>query len=86
MWSGYEVRARVEGWFEAPDYINEYRPDIVARKDDCLLIVEVKKSESDWPKIAALERFVREHEHSRVLIIRPGDAPEQGAVRFDNHR
>src|SRR5579884_838160 len=66
---GYEVKARIEGWFEQPDYIFDYRPDIVACKAGTYFIVEVKKGEGDWPKITALERFQREHQQFRVKII-----------------
>jgi Holliday junction resolvase len=69
---GYEVRARVEGWFDEPDYVYDYRPDILARKDDKFIIVEVKKGDMDWPKISALERFEQENRNYRVLIIEPG--------------
>jgi REase_AHJR-like len=70
---GYEVRARVEGWFQAPDYIFGYRPDIVANKGDEWLVVEIKKSESDWPKISALERIEHERAHFKVVIASPQD-------------
>jgi hypothetical protein len=68
---GYDVRARVEGWFQAPEYIYGYRPDIVARKGDDWLIVEVKKGEVDWPKINALERLRGERDHFRLVIASP---------------
>jgi hypothetical protein len=54
---GYEVRARLEGWFDPPDFINGYRPDIVAKKADRFLILEVEKGEVDWPKLEALKQF-----------------------------
>jgi hypothetical protein len=68
---GYNVRARVEGWFEAPDYVNGYRPDIVARKGNQWLLVEVKKGEVDWPKISALQRLQHERQNFRVLVLSP---------------
>jgi hypothetical protein len=68
---GYDVRARVEGWFQAPDYINGYRPDIVARKGDEWILVEVKKGEGDWPKISALVRLQRERTDFKVRIVSP---------------
>jgi hypothetical protein len=69
---GYEVQARVEGWFHAPDYIYGYRPDIVARRGDEWVIVEIKKGEIDWPKISALERRVeREREHFKLVVVSP---------------
>lgn len=55
---GYEVQARLEGWFEPPDFINGYRPDIIAKKAGRILIVEVEKGEVDWPKLSALRQFV----------------------------
>ncbi len=55
---GYDVRARLEGWFEPPDFVNGYRPDVVAHKGGRFIIVEVEKSEIDWPKISAFEQFV----------------------------
>jgi hypothetical protein len=66
---GYEVRARVEGWFQAPDYVNGYRPDIVVRTGNQILLIEVKKGEVDWPKISALERS-----NFRVVVVSPEDA------------
>jgi hypothetical protein len=68
---GYDVEARVEGWFQAPDYVNGYRPDIVARKGGECLVIEIKKSAADWPKINALERLQREHEHLRFVATSP---------------
>jgi hypothetical protein len=68
---GYDVRARVEGWFQAPDYIHGYRPDIVAQRGDDWLVVEIKKGDVDWPKISALQRVEREREHFRLLIVSP---------------
>ncbi len=65
---GYDVRARVEGWFQAPDYVNGYRPDIVIKKGTHLLLIEVKKGEVDWPKISALERS-----DFRVVVVSPDD-------------
>lgn len=58
---GYSVQARLEGWFDSPDIINGYRPDIVARRGDQSLIVEVEKGEIDWPKISAFELYARSH-------------------------
>jgi len=52
---GWRVKARVEGWFEEPDSINGYRPDIVARRGDITLVIEVKKGDVDFPKIIALQ-------------------------------
>jgi len=66
---GYLVRARVEGWFEPPEVMNGYRPDIVAMKGDECLIIEVKKGDIDWPKIAALERFHVENPRYKLLVI-----------------
>lgn len=66
---GYDVRARVEGWFQAPDYVNGYRPDILVRKGARFLLIEVKKGEVDWPKISALERS-----DFPVVVVSPEDA------------
>jgi hypothetical protein len=68
---GYEVRARVEGWFDEPDTIKGYRPDIVARKGDVFLIVEIKKGEIDWPKIKALESFTSGRPEFQLRLITP---------------
>ena len=68
---GYGVRARVEGWFQEPEYVNGYRPDIVARKGDKWLLIEVKKGEVDWPKISALERFQHDRRNFKLLIVSP---------------
>jgi hypothetical protein len=66
---GYQVKARMEGWFEPPDVINGYRPDIVARKGDDWIIIEVKKGDADWPKIAALEAFQGQNPNYKLCII-----------------
>lgn len=71
--TGYQVRARVEGWFEMPDYINGYLPDIVACYGNHFLIIEVKKGEIDWPKISAFEQFVRINHAFQVRIFTPDD-------------
>src|SRR5712691_9222900 len=70
---GYAVRARIEGWFQAPDYMHGYRPAIVARKGDEWLVVEIKKSDADWPKISALERIEHELAHYKVVVRSPQD-------------
>lgn len=70
---GYDVMARVNGWFQAPDYVYGYRPDIVAKKGSQVLIVEIKKGDTDWPKITALQRFGNEKQNFKVLILSPGD-------------
>lgn len=68
---GYEVRARVEGWFQEPETIGGYRPDIVARKDGRFIIIEIKKSEIDWPKIKALETFASMRPEFQLQLITP---------------
>jgi hypothetical protein len=68
---GYEVRARVEGWFQAPESVNGYRPDIVARRGNEWIVIEVKKGEGDWPKISALVRLQRERTDFKVRIVSP---------------
>lgn len=85
--NGYSVQARVEGWFDSPDYIYGYRPDIVASKGNEWLIVEFKKAETDWPKINALERYEREHAQFQVLVLSPRDVLEKGPQLLnDRHR
>jgi Holliday junction resolvase len=76
--TGYQVRARVEGWFEPPDPINGYRPDIIAVMGDHYLIVEVKKGEIDWPKISALEQFVHKNRSFEIKIVSPEDVLNLG--------
>ena len=66
---GYHVKARMDGWFDPPDVINGYRPDIVAYKGTDWIIIEVKKAETDWPKIAALEQFHGENPNYKLCII-----------------
>jgi hypothetical protein len=70
---GYDVRARVEGWFQAPDYVNGYRPDIVAQRGQEWVLIEVKKGEGDWPKISALVRFEHERTDFKVRIVSPDE-------------
>lgn len=69
--SGHNVKARVEGWFEAPTYINGYRPDILVQQDNHWFIIEVKKSEADWPKISAFEQYVCSHNNFTVMVFTP---------------
>jgi len=67
------VQARIEGWFPCPDFIHGYRPDIVATKGNEWLVVEIKKAETDWPKINALQRIEYERAHFRVVVASPQD-------------
>jgi hypothetical protein len=66
---GYEVWARLEGWFDSPDFVNGYRPDIVAKKGDRYLIVEIEKGAVDWPKIVALRQFVAVNLNVELEVI-----------------
>lgn len=80
---GYDVKARIEGWFEAPEVIYGYRPDIVARKGGHVLIIEIKKAETDWPKISALKRFEHEHDGYELRVVTP-DEVKGGACNRPN--
>lgn len=77
--TGYNVQARVEGWFEPPDYINGYRPDIVVQMGNHFIIIEVKKGEIDWPKISALERFANNNNAFKIKVITPDDILKPGS-------
>lgn len=77
--TGYQVQARVEGWFDAPPYINGYLPDIVARSGDHFIIFEVKKGEIDWPKISALEQFVNNNDSFQIRVIAPEEILAAGS-------
>lgn len=66
---GYTVAARLEGWFEEPQAISGYSPDIVAQRDNEHVIVEVKKGPIDWPKIVALQKYAEEHPEWEVRIV-----------------
>lgn len=68
---GYRVKARLEGWFDAPDYIDGYRPDIVAERNGSFVIVEVKKGAIDYPKIAAFQYFTSQHPQWTLTIVQP---------------
>src|SRR5690348_16449994 len=68
---GYHVNARVAGWFDEPDFISGYRPDIVAHLNDRFVIVEIKKGAMDWPKISALEQYVRDNHSFEIRIFAP---------------
>lgn len=72
---GYAVKARVEDWFEPPEVINGYRPDIIAIGNGIMLIVEVKKGPVDWPKIFALQQFEKSNPAYRLVIVPAG--PQQ---------
>jgi hypothetical protein len=71
---GNEVWARLDGWFDPPDFINGYRPDIVAKKGDNYQIVEIEKGPVDWPKIMALRQFVAATRNVALQII---ELPEE---------
>lgn len=73
---GYEVKARVDGWFQEPETIRGYRPDIVALKDNTVLIVEIKKGDVDWPKIQALTAFTSASPNFQLRLIVPEELPE----------
>ncbi len=75
--SGYDVKARVEGWFQEPDIISGYRPDIVACKGTSCVIVEIKKGEIDWPKIKALEAFASARPEVDLQLITPEQLPNE---------
>ena len=67
---GFKVKARVEGYFEFPDPIAGYRPDVVARSEKGrFVIVEVKKGGVDWPKLEALRRFVADKNEYELRIV-----------------
>jgi hypothetical protein len=74
---GYDVKARVDGWFQEPDIIGGYRPDIVASKGTTLVIVEIKKGEIDWPKIKALEAFASNKPEIDLRLITPEELPPE---------
>lgn len=76
MRDGYDVKARIEGWFEAPEVIYGYRPDIIARKGTHTLIIEIKKADTDWPKIAALQRFQEEHADYELRVFTPDEVED----------
>jgi hypothetical protein len=82
--TGYHVQARIEGWFDPPDYICGYRPDIIANMGDQFIIVEVKKGDMDWPKISALQRFVENNQSFQIKVISPEDILKPGG-RLDLH-
>jgi hypothetical protein len=73
--NGYEVKARVDGWFQEPEIIGGYRPDIVASKGTTSVIVEIKKGEIDWPKIKALEVFTSARPEFNLRLITPEEVP-----------
>jgi hypothetical protein len=69
---GYAVQAIVEGWFERPDYINGYLPDIVACKEGKCIIIEVKipeEEQRDTPKLLAFEDLVRHSPDWQLRVV-----------------
>ncbi len=76
---GHRVQARVEGWFDPPDLISGYRPDIIANMEGHFIIIEVKKGDIDWPKISALERFVSKNRAYAIKVITPDEILKLGA-------
>jgi hypothetical protein len=71
---GFDVQARLGGWFKRPAPVHGYRPDIFASKDGKQLIVEVTKGSIDWPKTSALERYAHENPDIEVRILPPTGA------------
>jgi hypothetical protein len=80
---GWAVKARVDEWFEEPDVISGYRPDIVAQRGNEFLIVEVKKGPIDHPKIVALSLFVKNHPNYKLDVIELDD-PAQPTYALKN--
>src|SRR4051812_48917675 len=68
---GFDVQARVEGWFDLPEFINGYRPDIVAKWGEYVVIIEVKKGAVDWPKISAFQQFSDQNKSFDVKVVSP---------------
>jgi len=58
---------------EVPDFVREYRPDILARGEKESLIVEVKQplSTSERERIRAIARRVEGHQGWRFLLVAP---------------
>lgn len=71
--TGYQVNARVAGWFDEPDFVNGYKPDIIATKNNQIIIIEIKKGAMDWPKISALEQFVKDHHSFEIRVFAPDE-------------
>jgi len=63
----------LDGWFDAPKVIGEYRPDIVAENGDEVVIVEVVKGPVDWPKIAAFRSYEQSSRCRLIVITIPED-------------
>lgn len=58
---------------EVPDFVREYRPDILARGPKGSLIVEVKKplSAAERERIRAMSRRIEGHEGWRFVLVAP---------------
>ena len=75
---GYVVHARVEGWFQDPQYVCGYSPDIIASKGKEYKIVEVIKGEVDWPKITALRQFASQNENITFEVFDLNERKSRG--------
>lgn len=73
---GWIVKARIPEWFEEPDVLNGYRPDIIAQRGNEFLVVEVKKGPIDHPKIVALTLFVTSHPNYQLHVLELNDSSE----------
>ncbi len=80
---GWDVKARIPEWFDEPDVISGYRPDIIAQHGNEFLILEVKKGEVDHPKIVALTIFANQHPNYTLRVLELDD-PSQSAYALKN--
>lgn len=76
---GYDVVVQ-PGWDDLPPDIARFQPDLLARKDDRIVVVEVKSRQPDGSarsRVEALAEAVRSHPdlHFKLVIGPPDEAP-----------
>jgi Holliday junction resolvase len=80
---GWAIEAHVKGW-PKPPYINEYIPDIRARKNNNTLIIEVETDDTLYLDVAqhrAFQRNADETHGAKFLLYLAGD---DGTCRLIN--
>ncbi|MFH2112697.1 MAG: hypothetical protein ABIJ47_15725 [Candidatus Bathyarchaeota archaeon] len=80
---GWAMEAHVKGW-PKPPYINDYMPDIRARKNNKTIIIEVETEDTLRVDIAQHEAFRRHADEETGVMFLLYLAGEDGACRLIN--
>src|SRR4051812_34207834 len=87
---GYEVQIE-PAVSELPDFIREYRPDIIARSGKECVVIEVKQrvSDLDRNRLRTIAQRVESRPGWRFIVVSPGDAeawPTSDIAIFDERK